>query len=133
MHIVVYANSDSRTCERLNRAIDLVELEDPPEVHADVSLFCQRFRSMEAHPDIIIIMPSSHEELDILIRFQALFENTRTIVILPEREHATLSKGHKFHPSYITYNDDDFKEVTAILTHLKHNQCGCRAGNDVVH
>jgi hypothetical protein len=135
MQIVVYSNSDNQTCERLSRAIDSVGLVDPPEVHTDVTLFCQRFRSANMRADLTIIMTADQDELDLLVRFRDLFENTRTIVILPERETAVLAKGHKLHPSYMAYRDDDFMELAAIVNHLKikSDRCACEKKPDVMN
>ncbi|BBO81973.1 hypothetical protein DSCO28_25390 [Desulfosarcina ovata subsp. sediminis] len=125
MNIIIFAHSDSSPYQRLNHAIASLDLVQALEVYGQLNHFCQRFRTIAHHPDIIIIMPDGSEELDRLIDHRELFENTRTIVILPQREEPLLSKGHKLRPSFITYCDDDFGEIIAVLQHVYMNQAHC--------
>lgn len=124
MRIAIYADAYSKSFNRLHQAITLADVGQPLEVHSDVSRFCECFRALAYHPDVIIMMPTSHEELMDLVAVRDLFVNARTIVILPERGAFVVSMGHLFHPSFITFNDEDFQDVAAILKHLcKHRQC----------
>lgn len=124
MHIAIYADAHSKSFNRLHQAITLVDVGQPPEVHSEVNRFCECFRALAYHPDVIIMMPTSNEELKDLVAVRDLFSSARTIVILPERDASVVSMGHLFHPSFITFNDEDFQDVAAILKHLcKHRQC----------
>lgn len=118
MHIVIYAESQNLAYHRLNQAISSLNTTQTIEVHDEIGLFVQRFRVIAVRPDLIIIIPNSPEELDILLTHRELFENYRVITILPNREKETLSKSHKFHPSFITFEDEDFKDVAAIVKHM---------------
>ena len=42
----------------------------------------------------------------------------RLILILPDREKGTISKGHLFRPRYLTYADGDFLDVAAVLAKM---------------
>jgi hypothetical protein len=124
MHITIYADADSQSFKRLDDAITLADVGRPPEVHSDLNLFCDCFRAAAYTPDLIIIMPTSFDELTALAAARDLFASIRTIVILPEREPPTISLGHLFHPSFITFDDDDFQDVALILKHLcSHRPC----------
>lgn len=125
MHIVVYTHPDGHAFHRLNQALASVDLDRPPAVHSDVDQFCACFRSVSSRPDVVIIMPERSEELDALAEIRDLFEDRRTVVILPERESGTVSKGHRFHPRFITFDDGDFTEVAAVLQHFKRSLCPC--------
>ncbi|BBO89190.1 hypothetical protein [Desulfosarcina ovata] len=130
MNIIIFAHSDSSPYQRLNHAIASLDLDQSFEVYGQLNQFCQRFRTIAHQPDIIIIMPDGAEELDRLIHHRELFENTRTIVILPQREETLLSKGHKFRPSFLTYYDGDFGEVAAVLQRVCLNQAPCHHTHD---
>jgi hypothetical protein len=86
-----------------------------------MNLFCQRFRTVADHPDVIILMPDSPEELDTLLQFGELLMNERIFMILPDGKGQSLAKAHKIHSRYITFEDDEFKEVAEILDHMKNN------------
>jgi hypothetical protein len=124
MHIAIYADAESQPFKRLHDAITLADVGQPPEVHSDLNLFCMCFRAVAYHPDLIIIMPTCLDELEALAVVRDLFASIRTIVILPEREPPTISLGHLFHPSFITFDDDDFQDLALILKHLcSHRPC----------
>jgi hypothetical protein len=124
MHIAIYANTDSQSFKRLHHIITSTDVGQPPEVHSDLNLFCECFRAVAYHPDLIIIMPTCFDELETLAVARDLFASIRTIVILPERDPPTISQGHLFHPSFITFDDDDFQDLALILKHLcSHRPC----------
>ncbi len=125
MHIAIYADAQNQSFNRLHQAITWAAVARPAEVHSDIRLFCECFRVLDYHPDLIIIMPTGSQELEALAAVRELFTNSRTIVILPEREASTISIGHLFRPSFIAFDDEDFQDVAAILKHLcGHRQCG---------
>lgn len=125
MHIVIYGDHKNLVYHRLNQAILSLNTCLSIEVHDEIDLFVQRFRVITVRPDIVIIIPNSPEELNILLTHRELFENYRIIIILPNREKETLSKSHQFHPSFITFEDEDFNDVAAIIRHM-HNKLNQR-------
>jgi hypothetical protein len=118
MHIAIFADTHSQSFSRLHQALALADVAHPPEVHSDVGQFCQCFRSVAYHPDVVIMMPSCVEELKRLADDRDLFANSRTILILPDQESSVVSVGHLFHPRFIAFGDEDFQDLAAVLRHL---------------
>lgn len=124
MHIVIFADAGRPSFKRLQHALTLADVGRPDAVHSDVRLFCECFRAVAYHPDLIIIMPTCAQELEALAAVRELFASIRTIVILPGRGASHISLGHLFRPSFITFDDEDFQDVATILKHLdRHRQC----------
>lgn len=118
MHIVIFSDCKNLAYHRLNQAISSLNTTQTIEVHDEIGLFVQRFRVITVRPDLIILVPNSPEELCELLIYRELFENYKIIIILPNREKETLSKSHQFHPSFITFEDEDFNDVATIIRHM---------------
>lgn len=73
---------------------------------------------------VIIILVSSCEKLERLYSLVSLFENSRIILVLPDREKKTLTTGIRFNPSFISYADNKFEEICEVLKKIKVNTKG---------
>lgn len=73
---------------------------------------------------VIIILVSSCEKLERLYSLVSLFENSRIILVLPDREKETLTTGIRFNPSFISYADNEFEEICEVLKKIKVNTKG---------
>jgi len=70
---------------------------------------------------VIIILVSSCEKLERLYSLVFLFENSRIILVLPDREKKTLTTGIRFNPSFFTYPDNKFEDICEVLKKIKVN------------
>ncbi|MCG6535460.1 MAG: hypothetical protein L7F78_12400, partial [Syntrophales bacterium LBB04] len=67
---------------------------------------------------IAVICVSSQKEFSSLLAIKDLFKDMRIILILPDRERATVSKGHGLKARFLSYKDSDFSDVAAVLHHM---------------
>ena len=111
-----------------NKAAELQRLAELPV--KDVSIWvCHTVESLESllrqpaeGPGLAVLMPSSHEDLNRLIKVGWMLQSARVIVILPDRLNNTITQGHLLRPSFLTFDDCDLKEVGAVMRNiLKHN------------
>jgi hypothetical protein len=65
--------------------------------------------------EIAILVAANNRELDRFLTLRSLLKDVKVILILPDREPATALKGHKLYPRFISYIDNDLKEVLAVL------------------
>ncbi|WP_462268541.1 hypothetical protein [Desulfobacter sp.] len=70
---------------------------------------------------VVIILVSSCEKLERLYSLVFLFENSRIILVLPDREKKTLTTGIRFNPSFFTYADNKFEDICEVLKKIKLN------------
>lgn len=75
----------------------------------------QRLRSLGEKYEIAVLVAANTRELEEFVSLEDLLENLRVIFILPDRKKATISKGHKLRPRFLTYMDGDFMDVAAVL------------------
>ncbi len=62
-----------------------------------------------------IIVASSGEELLNFALFRDILLRAPLILILPDHEKKTITKGHALRPRFLSYIDNDFSEVRGVL------------------
>jgi len=115
--VLIYCQSTTKngTGNRLKKAIHGVVSEEQTETYRSIeSLYHRLFRPI-SNFKIAVILASDRDELLGLLSIQDLFRNLRIILILPDREKDTVSKGLRLYPRFFTYADSNFKDVAAVL------------------
>lgn len=116
MNIIVYANGKK---ERLRKDLqDVVESKIPPqnlEVFHTIDDFSKRVLRLPIEIDVAVLLAQNKHELLELALLKDFLEDVRIILILPDRENETVSKGHKLRPCFLSYIDSDFKDVASVL------------------
>ena len=85
------------------------------EVCRNLVNLLERLRHPFEDPTIAVLVADSRECLDELFVLRHLFRRVRIILVLPDRESDTISKGHALHPRFLTYIDSDPLEVALVL------------------
>ena len=88
------------------------------------------FRLREARNEqaLSILLASSREELLSILALRDAFHGVPIMLVVPDQDHETLTIAHKLHPRFLTYKDDDFTDLGAVLA-KKLNSHG-RAGSE---
>jgi hypothetical protein len=85
------------------------------EFYRNASNLMERLRHPLDDPAIAVLVAESRECLEELFVLRHLFRNVRIILVLPDRESATISKGHDLHARFLSYIDSDPAEVALVL------------------
>jgi hypothetical protein len=64
---------------------------------------------------IMIFHIHSKDELEALIARRDLLEDFRTILILPDSDASTISRGHLLRPRFVVYSDSDLPGASFVL------------------
>jgi hypothetical protein len=64
---------------------------------------------------IVILVASNRGDLDDFLQVRDLLEGIRLILILPDREKETLTKGLELRPRFFTHADGDLSWVVAVV------------------
>ena len=75
----------------------------------------RRLRNPWQKYEVAVFAVTSNQELDNLISLQSWLEDLRIILILTRRDRKTTAKGHVLRPRFLTFADDNFKDVAAVL------------------
>jgi hypothetical protein len=79
-----------------------------------------------------VLLAHDLDQLHAFLTLRSLLEDTRIILILPDRDATTVAQGHTLRPRLLTYMDVDFTPlVVAVLQKIRAGLCpqdGCRSG-----
>ena len=123
MNILVYASPENKAGMRIIQVIGSAAFHQNLEIYPSMETLSNRLKK-PLHSDIIgIFMPEDFKDLLNLVSIQPLFRNMRIILILPDREEATISAGHALGPRYLSYSDCDLRDVAAVMDKILLSQC----------
>jgi hypothetical protein len=111
MNILFYARNGA--AKGLEETIGALPLE--VELYRNASDLMERLRHPLHDPAIAVLVAESRQCLEELLVLRHLFRNARIILILPDRESSTISKGHGLHARFLSYIDSDPAEVALVL------------------
>ncbi len=116
--ILLYRNSREKIGERINSLIR----DRFPQLDIIVSDSIQEISSTLCRPlheiSVIILPIASTFELAAFQNLNSVFEKSRVILILPDRDVETLAKAIRIKSSFITYFDNDIKDIASVLEKL---------------
>lgn len=117
MNIIYYARNGA--AEKLEETIGRLSLD--MEVYRNVVSLLERLRRPLDDPTIAVLVADSRECLEELLVLRHLFHRVRTILVLPDRESGTISKGHDLHARFLSFMDNDPGEVALVLEKMAGN------------
>ncbi|MCD6390158.1 MAG: hypothetical protein J7L69_12165 [Desulfobulbaceae bacterium] len=85
------------------------------EIFPTVDVLMKRLRQIEAKPELLVLAPSTAEELYELVDRKKLFHGHPIILILPESDKSTIHNGHLLMPRFVTFSDGNLTEVKDVL------------------
>jgi hypothetical protein len=109
---------------RLLETIEGLAINEKIEIYRRIDSLAQRLREPTYNIDVSILMIANKEQLSGILIIKEQLRNIKTILILPDREYETLSKGHELYPRFISFIDGDFKDVGAVLEKMIKNKQG---------
>lgn len=77
-----------------------------------------RLRKVPQDIAIVVLHAIDTIQLARLVSLGPLLENVRNIIVLPDRKVETVSMGHQLRPRLLTYANDNFSDVAAVLSKM---------------
>ena len=121
MKLILYSALGDEEGLRLKELLNKMVPEDNLIIIRTVEDLTVKLRNPRIDPLTIVILVTSHQELNGLMGISDLLHDTRLFLILPDREPNTISKGHTLRPRYITYTDSDYSMSAAVLKKMLEN------------
>ena len=122
MNVVLYANERNELASKCLQ--NVVETCIPPnclEVFRNSRDFSQRIYQIPRKIDVAVLFAQNHDQLSELISLKDFLMDVRIILILPDREHLTVIKGHTLSPSFTSYMDSNTTDVAVVLNKMVSN------------
>jgi hypothetical protein len=119
MKVVLYANEGNEPASKgLQNVIETCIPSNCLEVFSNSLDFSQRIYQIPRKIDVAVLFAQNHDQLSELILLKEFLIDVRIILILPDREHLTVIKGHILSPSYTSYIDSNTTDVAAVLNKM---------------
>ncbi|MBF0525188.1 MAG: hypothetical protein HQK56_08825 [Deltaproteobacteria bacterium] len=115
MKVLFYANPQNMFGHKVRDLITTLTGGKEEEYFQTVDDLGLRLRQPMMGNFIAVIAAASREELAHILTNWHFFLGIRIVLILPDREEDTVSKGHSLRPRFMSYADDDLNELAAVL------------------
>jgi len=119
MKVVLYANERNEPASKgLRSVIETCIPSNCLEVFGNSRDFAQRVYQIPRKIDVAVLFAQNHDQLSELISLKDFLSDVRIILILPDREHLTVIKGHSLLPNYTSYIDSNAADVASVLNKM---------------
>jgi len=122
MKIIHYADRKDAEGDRLERILGLFTGKGAILTCRSLGSLRTKLRQPCNYDDVLLIYPSNRKGLAELVALRELMVPMKIVLVLPDREEATVAMGHLLRPRMISYNDSDFLDVAAVLVRMRENQ-----------
>ncbi len=119
LKLLVYA-SDGNLRRRLLAALNTQTPRCFLETVADLRTLKDRLRRSCGGDTWLLLVSTSVAELDRITAIGELIQDARSILILPDQHRETVFAGHSLYPRFISYLDNDFRDVCSVLATVIH-------------
>jgi len=119
--VLIYApaiNKASSAIAGFQKEMENLVMVESMEVCRTITSLSRRLRRFESRPEVVVLLAADKKDLSELLAIRSLFRDLRIILLLPDREPETISKGHTLMPRFLAYCDSNFRDVTAVLNKM---------------
>ena len=118
MKLLLYMNGSNGTAKRLERAIEDVAPRHDTEICESITSLSRRLRQRTSDLAVVVLSAFSEEDFAQILALRVWLEGIRTILILPNRESDTIAQGLTLRPSFFSFTDTDFSDVSTVLARM---------------
>lgn len=116
--VLYYSSLKARACKKVVETILTVIHRDSLKIYRTLRTLSERLLEPMGDLSVAVLCISSQEEFSSLLTIKDLLKDMRIILILPDREKTTISKGHRLGARFLSYKDSDFSDLAAVLHHI---------------
>lgn len=114
-NIILYSQATNGVGSEFCEAVEAVSTGAHVEIFSTISDLSKRLHKPGLNFPIIVLMVVNREDLENIVAIQNLLFDSRIILILPDKEDDTMALGHTLRPRFVSYRDNFFSEVGAVL------------------
>ncbi|MBW2605024.1 MAG: hypothetical protein JRE28_12030 [Deltaproteobacteria bacterium] len=115
MEVLLYTTETNEAGKRLEKVIKTSLDRLNIRICRTINSLTQKLRQPRDGFGIAVLLAHSKESLSEILSLKDLFWNLGIILILPDNETDTISRGHRLYPRFLSYIDSDFSDVAAVL------------------
>lgn len=116
--IIMYSKDKNEFGMELEKMIGKLASKKNVEIFRATLDLTLRLRMPLRESAIAVLLISDEKDLNNILSIQSLLINMRIILILPDRNNRTITAGHSLHPRYLSFKDNNLKDIKAVLTRM---------------
>ncbi len=129
MSVLLYASPANAAGKRLQRIIETLVPNEQLEICRSIEGLSERLRRPFYSRLTGVFLVASDKELSNLLSIRNMLHDLRFILVLPDSEKNTVTKGFALYPRFISYADSDFSDVAAVLSKMLGISCSIGINN----
>jgi hypothetical protein len=119
--VIFYSAMCGGSGERLLQIIEGIVLEENIEICRNVDALSKALCQPRGRAAIAILLTSNGRDLLDILSLRDLLLDIKIILILPNSDPKTVSKGHTLRPRFMSDCDSNFQDVAAVLKRMIEN------------
>ena len=124
VNVILFAKKLSDKCgSRLLSAVASEASEENLEIIRSFRSLAERLYRIPKRIAVMVLLAADQKQLSELVSISELMEDLRIILVLPDREGKTFSRGNTLRPRFLTYTDHGIDDVAPVLRKMLAN-CG---------
>ena len=127
LNLLLFSTVSQRTGRRLDKILGYPS--QKTEICRTISSLSSRLCQPKYDLDVAVFVAASKDELDGLLSINNLIDDLPIILVLPDQDCTTVSRGHVLRPRFLTYLDSDFSDILAVLKKMGANKRYCTGPN----
>jgi len=116
--VITYTDLSSGASEKLLQIVKGIVASDQIESFISIEGLKTRLRKSLYDVDAVVLIVESGETLEKILTIMDLLRVVSVIMVLPDRDQDTISKGYTVWPRFVSYLDSDFSEIGVVLSKM---------------
>ena len=122
MKILFYSANRDRITEDLWGVVKECVPQQNLAVSRTFAGLTRKLRQPNNNIGIAVLITTNRQQFRDIVSLGDLLSDIRVILVLPDRKGDTISKAHNLGPRFLTYLDNNSKEIKAVLSKMLENQ-----------
>ena len=107
----------------INEVLEDLNTDSKLEVHLTIDSLSHSLRQPKEDSVIAVLLAEREKDLVDILAIKDLLSDIRVVLVLPNREKDTITKGHSLRPRFLSYANSDYNEVSTVLSKMIKNCC----------
>lgn len=118
MKVLFYTGPAEENGEKIQSVVEALVPKQKIEIYRTTKTLSQRLRRPIGSLTLAVLFTATQEDFQDLLSLHDLLCDLRIVLILPDRDTETVSKGLTLRPRFFSFADSDFTEVSAVLAKM---------------
>ena len=118
MRLLFFCEDTKGPGKEIQKMIEAQVRKEDMEIYRTIRDLSQRLHQPRGTINIVVLLAANGKNLAELLLLAELLNDIPMILVLPDRQANTISKGHKFHPRFTCYLDNDFSDAALVLAKI---------------